>query len=73
MNKFGAISCVYDWSHGYDIENTIDYSSKFSDTIYSNVKLPSKGIAFISIDSEHIRYVMKYKKTGRVATKTDRI
>jgi hypothetical protein len=73
LPKLPVISCIYDYSRGYDIENTLGYSSHFSDVIYSQEKYPSKGIAFISLDGENFNYISAYKKSGRVATKIDRL
>jgi hypothetical protein len=73
LSNLAAIACVYDYGRGSDIEETLSYSSHFSDVIHSQDKYPSKGIAFISLDRENISYVMAYKKSGRVATKIDRL
>lgn len=73
MPNLNVISCVYDYSRGYDIENTLGYSSHFSDVINSQEKYPSKGIALISLDGENFNYISAYKKSGRVATKIDRL
>jgi len=54
-------------------EEPLAFKGYFTDVISSNNKMPSKGIAFISFSSENIGYIMTYKKTGRVATQTDRI
>lgn len=73
MPKLPVISCIYDCSRGDDIANTIGYSSHFSDVIYSQDKYPTEGIAFVSLNGEDFNYVMAYKKSGRVATKIDRL
>ena len=74
MVKLRTIACIYDsLERGHDIENALAYSPKFSDTVNSESKFPPSGIAFISTDSEHINYIAKFNKSGRVATKIDRI
>jgi len=56
-----------------DIDFTLESNKRFSDVISSEQKIPSKGIAFISLDNESIKYIMTYKKTGRIATHKDRL
>lgn len=56
-----------------DIEEALEYKKHFSDVISTDHKIPSKGIAFISFDRVSVKYIMTYKKTGRVATHIDRI
>ena len=73
MSNLAVIACVYDYGRGSEIEETLGYFSHFSDVIPSQDKYPSKGIAFVSLDGENISYVMAYKKSGRVATKIDRL
>ena len=73
MPKLPVISCVYDYSRGNEITNTISYFSHFSDVIFSQKKHSTRGIAFISLDGKDFNYVMAYKKSGRVATKIDRL
>lgn len=73
MSKLAVIACIYDYGRGSEIEEALGYSSHFSDVIHSQDKYPSKGIAFISLDEENISYIAAYKKSGRVATKVDRI
>jgi len=68
-----AIVCVYDYERGSEIEDVLSYSSHFSDVIHTQNRCPSRGIAFISLDGENISYLSTYKKSGRVATKLDRI
>lgn len=58
---------------GYDIADVLGYSSSFSDVIDSSLKVPTKGLAFISLDGKSISYLSLFKKSGRVATKKDRI
>jgi hypothetical protein len=55
-----------------DIEFNIDSYNRFSDVISSDQKIPSNGIALICFE-ESIKFVMTYKKSGRVATHIDRI
>ena len=73
MSNLAVIACVYDYGRGAEIEEALSYSPHFTDVIYSQDKYPSKGIAFISLDKETFSYIMAYKKSGRVATKVDRI
>jgi len=73
LSNLAAIACVYDYERGYDIKETLSYTSHFSDVVHSQNKCPSKGIAFVSFDGENISYVMIYKKSGRVATRIDRL
>ena len=73
MTKVRAIVCVYDRGRGDDIENALVYSPSFSDTISCESKFPPSGIAFITTNLEEINYIAKFKKSGRVATKIDRI
>lgn len=73
MSNLAVIACVYGNGRGAEIEEALSYSSHFSDVIHTQDKYPNKGIAFISIDEEDISYIMAYKKSGRVATKIDRI
>jgi hypothetical protein len=56
-----------------EIEERLEYRTRFSDVIPSDFKLQRNGIAFISFDKEYISCVMSYRKTGRVATQVDRI
>jgi len=73
LSNLAVIACVYDYMRGSDIEERLSYYSRFTDVIYSQDKCLSKGIAFISLNAENISYVMAYKKSGRVATKIDRL
>ncbi|MFT5702340.1 MAG: hypothetical protein ACI8ZB_005257 [Desulforhopalus sp.] len=74
LTKVRVIACVYDtWKRGNDIENVLVYSPSFSDTISSELKLPPSGLAFISTNLEEINYIAKFRKSGRVATKIDRL
>ena len=73
LSNLATIACIYDYMRGSELEETLGYSSHFSDVIHSQDKYPSKGIAFISLDGTNISYVMTYKKSGRVATKIDRL
>ena len=56
-----------------EIEERLEYRKHFSDIISSGQKIPEQGIAFLSFDDIGIKYVMTYKKSGRVATYSDRI
>lgn len=56
-----------------EIEERLEYRTRFSDVISSDFKLQRNGIAFISFDKVYISCVMSYRKTGRVATQVDRI
>ena len=73
LSHLAAIACVYDYERGSDLEQILSHFSHFSDVIHSQNKCPSKGIAFVSFDEEDISYVVAYKKSGRVATKTTRL
>ncbi|MFD0963241.1 hypothetical protein [Pseudofulvibacter geojedonensis] len=56
-----------------DISEYPEEGYHFSDVISSSNKIPEKGIAIISFDRDSIACIATYKKTGRVATKKDRI
>jgi hypothetical protein len=74
LPRIGTISCIYDeFERGYDVDNAISYSTKFSDTVNAESRFPTSGIAFVSTNSEQINYIAKFKKSGRVATKIDRL
>jgi hypothetical protein len=73
LHKLPIISCIYDWRRGRDIEDILEYSSHFTDVVHTRDKYSTKGIAFISLDSKNITHIMSYNKSGRVATKIDRL
>lgn len=73
MAKLKGVSCILDCFRGHDIENALGYSASFSDVVDSNLKIPAIGLAFVSLDGEDVHYLMLFKKSGRVATKKDRI
>lgn len=73
MSKLTGLSYVTDFWRANDIENAMSYSASFSDVVDSRLKVPTSGLAFISMNGEEIQYVMLFKKSGRVATKKDRI
>jgi hypothetical protein len=69
----GIIYILDEYGRGDEIQDAMSYKNSFSDTISSNFKIPSKGLAFVSLNGEDIHYVMLFQKSGRVATKIDRI
>lgn len=73
MPNLKAIACNYDYIRGSDVEEALGYSGHYSDVVYSRENYPPKGLAFISVDEESLTHVAAYKKSGRVATKLDRI
>ncbi len=73
MSNSAVIACIYEYGRCAEIEEALGFSSHFSDVIPTQDKYPNKGIAFISLDGENISYIAAFKKSGRVATKVDRI
>lgn len=63
-----ALICFYQPNLSYSIEETLEYHNSFTDSIEYKKGLPSKGIAFISLDNLTISYVCLFEKRRKITT-----